>query len=234
MLELYYGTDTTAARGSAIERAEELADACGTTPERIDSEAYEAGMFAEYTARDSLFGGTLVYILDTPSALPEYKKECMDMLHDMADSSHHFIIIEGSLTAAQLRPFQKHTEELHEFTKVADASFNVFSLADALARKDKQALWLGLHNAWSAGVATEQIIGTLWWQLIVLRGAATVRDPAEIGVKPYPFKKAQSALKRFQDGELDEYAQSLLHVQTEAFDGGLELDLGLERWVLTR
>lgn len=232
MLAVFYGTDTVAVRQSAHEYV------VGNTPvdstvTTIDTDSYQRGMLAELAGGTSLFGGTSMYVIDTPSNDEELYKELEDQLEVIAASPHHFILIEGPLLAAQKKELAKHAELLEEYKRESDRGFNVFALADALSRKDKKLLWMLLHDALRAGLTGEELVGTLWWQLKTLRLAASTSSAGEAGMKEFPYSKAKRALGTFKEGELESLSRSLLSLYHDARLGKFELDLALERWVLS-
>lgn len=227
MLEVFYGTDTALVRSRAHEHIQNDA------PIIIDGDTYQAGMVAEAVESVSLFGGTSTYVLDTPSGDEAFANEVLDNLPNVAASVHRFVVIEGALLAAQKKQYSAHAETIEEFKRESGPAFNVFSLADALCRKDKKTLWLLLNEGYRAGLSGEEIAGTLWWQLKTLRLAAVTASAEEAGMKSFPYSKAKRALSAFAEGELTTLSQSLLACYHNARLGKLELDLALERWVLS-
>lgn len=227
MLKVFYGNDTALVRMRAHEQVG------SGTPVIIDTDTYQAGMIAEAVESVSLFGGVSSYVLDTPSADEAFASEIFDNLASIAASPHLFVVIEGTLLAAQKKQYAQHALTIEEFKRESGATFNVFALADALCRKDKKTLWLLLNDGYRAGLSGEEIAGTLWWQLKTLRLAAVTASADEAGMKSFPYNKAKRALGAFQDGELVRLSQSLLACYHDARLGKLELELALERWVLS-
>jgi hypothetical protein len=89
-----------------------------------------------------------------------------------------------------------------------------------------------LNQAQAAGSRPEEIIGILWWQLKALRLAKLTRTPDEAGMKDFPYKKAQQALRNFKEGEVDLLSHSLLELYHDAHQGKRDMSLALEEWVL--
>jgi len=86
----------------------------------------------------SLFGEKTLYIIDTLSGKTEMYDALIENLEAFASSDNTFVVIEGALLAPQKKKFQKHAETMEEYKAVATELFNVFSMADSLARKDKK------------------------------------------------------------------------------------------------
>jgi len=231
MLEVYCGNDVIKVREAAFGAAEkQAADATLTV---LDTDTYVPGALNDAVGATSLFGGGEVYVLDTPSSNDDFATETKALLDAMAASPNSFIILEGSLLAAAKKPYQKHASTFEEIKGEKAERFNTFALADALARKDKKSLWLLLQEATKSGIAAEEIIGILWWQLKSLRLAALTKTAAEAGMKDFPYNKAKRSLSTFKDGELTTLSHALLAVYHDGHAGTRDIDLALEHWLLT-
>lgn len=232
MLRLFYGTDTISVRQAGYAALDACATA-GADTTVIESTAYQQGLLADIAGGISLFGSGAAYLIDTPSERSEFYEDVLNALPLLAASPHTFIVIEGALLADQRKKFAKQQAELTECKAEKKDSFNVFALADALARRDKKTLWMLLQDAYRAGLSGEEVVGTLWWQLKTLRLAAETQTATEAGMKDFPYSKAKRALVKFKDGELRAQSHALLTCYHDARLGALELDLALERWVLS-
>ncbi|OGG89361.1 hypothetical protein A2592_02815 [Candidatus Kaiserbacteria bacterium RIFOXYD1_FULL_42_15] len=232
MLQLYFGNDSIKVRAAANTAAITATESGSTNLTRIESDAFAPGMLLDMVGSVSLFGDQEVYLIDTPSEVPEMYDEVIGSLLEMASSANIFIVIEQGLLAPEKKKWQKHATVFEEFTRVADKRFNVFSMAEALSKRDKKALWILLCEAKQAGLVAEEIIGTLWWQLKALRLAAVSASAVEADMKEYPYQKAKQALRNFKAGELDKLSSGLLKVYHDGHGGVRDIDLGLEEWIL--
>ena len=231
MYVVFYGTDRGGVRDAASKYIEKNlpTDVTLTT---IDAADYQAGQVADALGATSLFGGSECFILDTPSLNADFLEAVKDALKELAASANTFIILEGPLLAAPKKKYSTHATEMVELTKPKDFQFNAFSLAEAVAAKDKRTLWVLLQEARLNGLREEEIIGMLWWQLKALRLASLTKSAAEAGMKEFPYNKAKSALRNFAPGEVEKLSQSLLELYHDAHAGVSDLDMALERWVL--
>jgi len=232
MLNVYYGNDPVSVRQNAFLKVQEL-EAQGLQVTHIEAERFGKGMISDAVGATSLFGGTELFILDNPSGSQDFADEVKDHLLELNESPNTFVVIEGTLLAAAKKPFQKHAVVMEEFKKNAADRFNTFAFADALARKDKKSLWILLHEARLSGIALEEVIGVLWWQLKTLRLSAITNSAAEAGMKDFPYSKAKRSLSKFNAGELEKLSHSLLRLQHQSRLGLGELDVSLEKWLLT-
>lgn len=231
MLQVLYGTDSIAIRNAAFAVADERQDQ-GAELHRLEVEQYAPGLLADAVGATSLFGGAAVYVIDTPSESADFFAEVQEYLPSMVASSNTFIVIEKNLLAPAKKPFIAAGATMTEYKATTIERFNVFALADALARKDKRTLWLLLQGANRAGIAAEEIIGTLWWQLKTLRLAAITPSAEAAGMKEYPYNKAKRALQYFAPGELTKLSHSLLGVYHAGHAGEVPINEALELWVL--
>jgi DNA polymerase III delta subunit len=231
MLHVYFGKDTNAVRTKAFEAVTELTSH-GVSIERVEVERYVAGTCAQMVNATTLFGTRTVYVLDTPTQDEIFYTEVAALLEQFADSEDSFFIVEAALTAPTKKVYQKHAQVFEEVETKAKDFFNVFSLAESLSCKDKKMLWVQLQEAYAAGLSSEEIIGTLWWQLKTLRVAALTKNAVEAGMKDYPYNKAKRAQSVFKKGEVISLSASLLAVYHDGHAGICDIDVALEQWIL--
>ena len=103
-------------------------------------------------------------LLDDEEIAPVF----LEYVEVVAASPNVFIILEGKLTKDILKKFEKHAEKVQEFEetaaqKLAKAKgkdrFNVFSLAEALGKRDRRNLWVLYRRALDEDIAPEEIHG---------------------------------------------------------------------------
>ena len=232
MLHLFYGNDTITVRQKALDFSS-VEEKKGMKVEHIEVENYAEGVFSDIVGAVSLFGEKTLYIIDTPSGKTEMYDAVIVNLEAFATSDNTFVVIEEALLAPQKKKFQKHAETIEEFKAAAAERFNAFGMADSLSRKDKKTLWIQLQEAKHANLSAEEIIGTLWWQLKSMRLAKNTNSAEEAGMKDFPYNKAKRALSVFKDGELEALSKGLLTVYHDGHLGKVDIDISLERWMLT-
>lgn len=231
MLQVFYGTDSVKAKQKAYQVATaKLQD--NQEIISLEAENYLPGTLLGFASSSSLFGGDSVYLVDASDVTSEIFKELIGECEALATSQNLFVCVVGALLAADKKPLTRHASVLEEYKKDPTARFNAFSLADALASKDKRILWLLLEEAKRNNLSSEEIIGTLWWQLKALRLAEKTKTAAESGIKDFPYQKAKRALRNFKPGEIEAKARKLLTLYHEGHRGEADLDLALEEWVL--
>ena len=232
MLHVYYGTDRQRVRDAANGFTDTAMSPEGTLTV-LDVQSFAPGLIADALGASSLFGGEEWFLLDTPSAEADFAEEVKNNLKEMAESGNTFVVLEGALLAPAKKTFGKHAAVIEEFTAEKTERFNTFAMADALASKDRRKLWVLLQEARLNGLAPEEIIGMLWWQMKALRLAEVTRNAAEAGMKDFPYNKAKRALAKFMPGEVATLSHSLLSLYHDGHSGVRDIDLALERWVLS-
>lgn len=229
MLILFYGTNRKAVRDAGKLHI----DSVGVPATVIEEANYAPGSVSTSVGAASLFGGVECFLIDTPSSDSEFHEEVLASLADMATSPNVFVVLEGQLLADAKKKYAKYAERVEEFAATKPEQFNVFQIAEALAKKDKKQMWILLQEAKALGIRDEETVGILWWQLKSLRLAKQTRSAEEAGMKDYPYKKASQSLRNFKDGEVEVLSRSLLELYHHAHQGKREMDVALEEWVLT-
>ena len=232
MLFVFYGNDTIGVRTKAYDFVA-IHEKKGEVLQRIDGENYAPGILSDIAGSASLFGTKTIYLIDTPSVSKDFYNDVVEHLEALAQSATHFVVAEEALLAPEKKKFAKHAESIEEVKGATKERFNAFGMADSLARKDKKTLWMQLQDAKREGLSPEEIIGTLWWQLKSLRLAKQTGSAQEAGMKDFPYNKAKRALLAFKEGELEALSHSLLRVYHDGHLGKKDIDLALEKWVLS-
>ncbi len=231
MLYVYSGGDVVKTRRDAfafVSNAEEK----GAQVRIVLSEQYVPGIVRGVSQSASLFGGTECVVFDTLSENEEALTELEECAEVLGASPHTVVVIDAKLPASVAKALKAEAKEWFETKLEERARFNVFDMADALAKRDKKTLWVLLARARAAGLAPEEIIGTLFWQLKSIRLTKVTKSASEADMKDFPYNKAKTAAKAFTDQDLARLSESLITVYHEGHLG-TDIDLALEKWVLT-
>jgi DNA polymerase III delta subunit len=186
---------------------------------------------AELLGSHGLFEGKHVIVLEFLLGDATAREIILAQTPALAQSEHIVLLLEEALDAAAKKTLTKHAADIRAFDakeKTAER-FNVFSLADAVARRDKKAAWVALQCALRKDLVPEEIHGVLWWQVKTLLRVA--HGDTE-GLKPFAISKAKHALSHFSSEALDALAERLVAVYHDAHGGGVPLAIGLEQFVL--
>jgi len=230
MLYVFFGTDVVTVREKARARARALGE---ENVASITVSDYHPGILQEHAGSVSLFGSKAVTLIDTLSEDADLFNSLIDDLPMLAESDHVFVVIEQALGAADKKVFQKYATESTEYAAEKQERFDTFKITYAFLERDNRSLWLHLTDAFHRGVAHEEIVGTLFWQVKTLRLVARTSSAEEAGIKPFVYTKAKRGLGRFKPEELDRFSRELVTLYHEGHLGIRDMGLALEQWVLS-
>ena len=230
MLSIFYGSDINAVRDATWAYIQKYTET-GYEVHRVDVLNYESGMIADLCESVSLFGTPCVYLIDGPRSVSACWEEVITMQDAMANSPSPFVVVEETMTAAEKKRFKVQVE-WHESKRAPVERFDTFRLANALAERNKRALWIISQEAKVAGISTEELIGILWWQLKMIRLTQITSSASEAGVKDYPYQKAKQAAQHYPPERIIELMRTLLMVYHDGHGGVRDIDRALESWIL--
>jgi len=174
-----------------------------------------------------LFSETRMVVV-TQANVDDFEKE-LASLH----TSHVFFVffIEKLLVSQKKILKDVNYIDCSEIKISTQPRFNVFSISDAFALKNKKDLWVMYQKALKQGVSEQEIISIVLWQTKALL-LALKTDQKKSGLKPFVFSKAQKSLKLFTQTELEGYMERLVSMYHDA-RRGKDLSAQLERFVLS-
>jgi DNA polymerase III delta subunit len=240
MIYLFYGTDLARSKGAAGRLAQGLlAKKHDATYVVIDSENFNQEVFEELLVAQGLFEHKAVVLIKDISSHKEGSVWVLEQIKNIAESPNIFIFAEP--TGDLAKKLEKRSEKATEYTAkevVTKERFNIFLLTDALARRDKKAAWILYYEALRKGQTPDEIEPMLFWQI---KNLLLVKDhennitngPKETNLKPFVFNKTLSAAKYWQREELENILTSLVYLQRDARNGEEDLDIGLEKLILS-
>ncbi len=235
MLIVYFGNDGVKMRRAATTLVGEYQEQHFLRND-LDGNNWEVGAIPLAIGNTSLFAEKQLYLLDSTAMNKtegqDFLKEVETNLDGMHTSDNIFLWLTSNLSAASKKSLASLSITTTEFKKTENKQPDVFAIARALARKDKKNLWLCFCATKDQGVAAEETIGILWWQLKTLQLAAHTKTAEEAGMKDYSYRQAKQALVNFKAGEIAELAAGLLAVYHEGHSGKKDIDLALEQWLL--
>lgn len=135
---------------------------------KMDAEHFDISVLEEYISSQGLFEDKYIVFLDRIFEDKEHKDILLKKVKDIAKSKNIFIILEGKIDKISKEKIEKNAEKSQVFIlKEIDKKevFNIFSLADFLAKKDKKSLWIFYRKAIDRGDAPEAIEGIFFWKV---------------------------------------------------------------------
>lgn len=217
MLYFFYGSDKDKAREKANALIESL---CKKKPDAevflLDSEHWSERELDELIGGQGLFNKTYIVQLVSLFENVEAKEAFLKKLKDVADSPNIFVMLEGVLDKETLLDITEHAEKVQVFekNKTEKKKFEIFSLADALGKRDKKDLWVLYQHALLEGIAPENINGVLFWKV---KSMLTARYPN----------------RYWNTDELKKLSSRFVALYHDSHRGVHEFPLALERLILT-
>lgn len=241
MIVLIYGAQTDKVRSVSQKTVESLKK---KRPDagffRMDDESFDEAQFEELIFGQGLFDKKFIVHLDRVMEDKNVREYILKKLKELADSENAFVVTEYKLVKPTLEKLKKVAIKTEEFDakKVESVQeFNIFALADAIGKKDKKNLWILYTQALKKDVAPEQIHGTLFNQvknmLLIKKADEQNVGVGGLGIHPFVLKKATGFARNFSKEELETYSRALFTIYHDARGGGDELDIGLERFILS-
>jgi len=188
MLYVFYGTDTKTAVSKAHALVNSLrAKRPDAAFETIDGDSWDARIVESHLGGQGLFSSKYIVLVDRVTENVEAKEALPDLLAAMQESPNIFIVLEGKANAELKRTIEKSAEKAVECEPKAAVAggaaglfksdgFNVFGIADALAKKDPIKAWTLYRQAVDAGTAAENILGILFWKAKSLGSKELARE----------------------------------------------------------
>lgn len=240
MIYLFYGTDLVRSRTAATKLSEGLlTKKPDATYIAIDSENFKQEVFEELLVAQGLFESKAVVLIKDISSHKEGSVWVSEQIKNIAESPNIFIFAEPAGDLA--KKLEKQSEKATEYIAkeiVTKERFNIFLLTDALARRDKKEAWVLYCQALRKGQTPDEIEPMLFWQiknllLVKEYEKNPANGPKETNLKPFVFSKALSSAKLWERDELENILTSLVYLQRDARSGEEDLDIGLEKVLLS-
>ncbi len=217
MLYVFYGSDRESARAKASAL---IAGLQKKKPDaelfRLDADTFRETQLDELIGGQGLFNKTYLVVLSYLFENEEVQGVVLKKLSEVADSPNIFVMLEGELPKAILIEITEAAEKALVFEKKGEKkeAFNIFSLTDALGRRDKKNLWMLFQKALREDFAPEHINGVLFWKVKSLLTA------------PYSNRS-------WRREELKDLSRRLVSLYHDSHRGIHDFAIGLERFVLT-
>ncbi len=181
--------------------------------EEISWESLGVEELATLASTASLLGDTRSFVLSGALA-GDRGEEFLELAEGLMLSPHNFFFEEEKLLKYPTEVLEKTGAKIEKHAIEKKESFDVFSLANMFAARDKKKMWLLTMKALRAGVAPEAIVGMLHWKVRDLLS----KLPAQAG--------------KFSRKELVNTSRELVTIYHDSHRGVGELSLLLERFVL--
>jgi len=170
----------------------------------------------------------------------EVEQFIKDNIDALSQSHNIFVFFEEELNKNALSLFEKHAKKVCGFflsRQERKKTFNIFSLSDAVGRRDRKKAWILLQRSYISGITAENIHGILLWfikNMLLVKGKEAKGRQAlvELGLNPFVLRKTQTFSRNYTYEELKKFSGDLIDIYHRARRGIIELEIGIEKFLL--
>ncbi len=238
MIYLLYGSDVEKSRNKLHDLVQTLLKKKPDASHlKITDENFDEAQLDEHISSSGLFASKSIIEVDNVFRNKDAKEVILKRIKDIAESDNIFVFLEGELNKTETAKFDKNAEKIQAFELKEEVEekkdFNIFSLTDALGRRDRKQLWVLYTKAKQKGIADEEIHGILFWQIKAMLLALQTKTAQEAGLNPFVFSKSLGFSKNYSEPELKKISSDLISIYHNARRGIHDFDVALEKFVLT-
>lgn len=234
MLHVIYGKDREKGRARFRALREGLIKKCGEEHIVLEGEISKEVLHS-FAATQGLFGGTTLHTFDCVFDKKTEQEVLLEHANELRLSPNLFLVFEPELDKKIADGILETKAEVEEFAgKKVDTrpEFNIFSLGDALGRRNKKELWVLYQEALGAGLSSEEISGTLFWAVKNLALMKNAKPGDDAGMSPFVAKKSRDFAKNYSEQEIKNLSHALVTLHHEDHRGGEPMDIAIERLIL--
>lgn len=235
MLYVIYGKDREKGRARFRALRGSLIKGCGEEHIVLEGEISKEVLHS-FAATQGLFGGTTLHTFDCVFDKKDEQEVLLAHANELRLSPNTFLVFEPELDKKIADSILETKAEVEEFAlKKIDnrPEFNIFSLGDALGKRNKKELWVLYQEAINSGLTPEEISGTLFWAVKNLALMKNTKAGDDAGLNPFVAKKTRGFALNYTQEEIKNLSHSLVTIYHEAHRGGEPMDIALERFILS-
>jgi DNA polymerase III delta subunit len=202
---------------------------------RVEAGEFDESRLDEFVGGQGLFTNKYIIVFDNLFLDKKVKEVLLKSLKEISKSENIFIFLEEKLNKTELNKFEKYAEKIQEFVGVEiekKKKFDIFSLTEALGKRDKKNLWVLYQKAKMNNVSDEEVHGILFWQVKSMLLSLNTKDAKESGLNPFVFRKSLGFVKNYSESELRKLSFSLISLYHDTRRGVHEMDSAMERFIL--
>ena len=234
MIYLLYGTDTLKSREKSRALLNNIfAKKPNASYIRIDKENFDESEVEELIGGQGLFENKYIIVFDGLFSDKDIKEILLKNIKEISTSRNIFIFIEEKLNKIEIKKFEKYAEKIQELNEtIIKKKFNIFTLTDALGRRDKKGFWVLYQKAKLNNVSDEEVHGILFWQIKNMLLSFDAKDAEAAGLNDFVFRKSLGFTKNYSYNELKKLLRELVFLYHDARKGIHKIDIALERFIL--
>lgn len=234
MLHIIYGTDKEKARARFRVLREEFVKK-GSSERIVMEGEVNRSFLDEASSSRGIFGETTLFVFDSVFDKKDEQEILAKHVVDLASSANIFLILETTFDKETMKTVIESVATIEEFAgKKIDKrpDFNIFSLGDALGKRNKKELWVLYQEAVASGFEPEEVCSTLFWAVKNIALMKSAKPGEDAGLSPYIAPKARMFAKNYTQDEIANISRTLVSVYHEAHRGGEPMSIALERFIL--
>lgn len=236
MFYFLYGTDTKKSREKLHEL---LATLQKKKPDasvfRVEADSFSTAVFDEFIAGQGLFEQKYIVVCDKVCESAEAKEYLKERGAELSASDNVFLVLEEKPDASFIKKMEAAATKVQEFEKKAgpvSRAFDLFSLSNAYAARDRKTLFTRYTQAVLQGISPEEIHGILLWQVKAMLIAAQSESAVAAGQKLFVYQKAKSAMQHFSPTDAQQHLRSLVFMYHDMRRGIVTMENALEQFIL--
>ena len=170
-------------------------------------------LIMSYSSNISLFNESPVIVVENIINEGEINFSNEDLI-SLKDSETIFIFKQDKLSSVEQKKYKKYGDiKIFDEKKITPIEkFNVFSITDAYANRDKITAWTLYMQAISSGIEPEAIAGILFWKIKTM---------------------ILNNFKSFNKFELKSQSSAIVSIYHKAHRGELDFTIALEQFILS-
>lgn len=236
MIYFLHGTDTNKSRKKMHEILQTLSSKRPNSEVfKITNENWDRNQLEELFSSQGLFEQKYIVVLDSTFSNKEAKEYVVDNLEKMKETEHWFIILDGKVDAPTTKKIEKFAYKTQEFEKAEKKKDSpiIFTITEKLLDRDRKKLWITFVDLTKKNIPAEEIHGLLFWAVKNMLIVSKVDSQKDSGLAPYSYKTALSGARNYKTEELQKMSSQLVEMTHKVRSGEGNLDVMLEKWILS-
>ncbi len=208
---------------------------------KMDAFSFDADTIRGKVGSFSLFGDSdeSFMVLNQISESTENFEILKSLLFGISESTDKFAVVESEMAKEEIKFFEKAGAtilDLEEKTATkskwrSEAGKNPFAIADAVGKRSPKEAWIEYIKSREDG-EPEEIHGRIIGKVRDILNANNM-TAEESGMHPFVYRKAKMDMKNWKESDLKNFYTRLVALYHNSRMGGEELDIALEKELLT-
>lgn len=111
--------------------------------------------------------------------------------------------------------------------------YSPFALQDAIGEKNVKKAWIEYEKLRLAGIEADELIHKIISKAMQMSAITNGSNAEDLGIKDYPYSKSKKDARNWKGDDLKNFYAGLLEIYHRSRMGGEELDLAIEKILLS-